>query len=366
MPIKVLFATPYKVDTGGITQWAGHIVDHYEANGRGDCVLDVLPMNDPKNQSTMGAPLPRRIIRGCQTYGRVLSNLKRVIKSNHYDILHISTSASISLIKDYLMLRLAKRYGVDTIVHFHFGRIPILLEKKNWEYRLLIKVIKQATRVIVMDKASYDALLGLGINNAHLVPNPLSAQVEKYIEQNSDVERQRDTILFVGHVVKNKGIFELVEACKDIPNCKLKVVGPVQPNVRLQLRDMAGDTERLELVGSIPLEQVIREMLSCSIFVLPTYTEGFPNVIIESMACGCPIITTPVGAIPEMLLFDTDAPCGVCVPPKNVEELRFAIQKLLAKPLDAQKMGASAKNRVSLEYSMNIVWTKLVDIWKSI
>jgi glycosyltransferase involved in cell wall biosynthesis len=59
-----------------------------------------------------------------------------------------------------------------------------------------------------------------------------------------------------------------------------------------------------------------------AIFVLPTYTEGFPNVILECMASGCPIITTPVGAIPDMLQFGSTQACGACVDVKDVQGLK--------------------------------------------
>ena len=66
-------------------------------------------------------------------------------------------------------------------------------------------------------------------------------------------------------------------------------------------------------------------LLSASdVFVLPSYTEGFPNVIIEAMAMGKPIIATSVGAIPEML----DEGCGVVVPPKDADSLQKALQKV--------------------------------------
>ena len=111
---------------------------------------------------------------------------------------------------------------------------------------------------------------------------------------------------------------------------------------------------------------MIKEMMTCSVFVLPSHSEGFPNVILESMACGCPIVATPVGAIPEMLAIDREKPCGVCVPIKNVEALQNTIEWLLENPKKAAEMGKNAKERVYEQYTMPKVWEQLAGIWKTV
>ena len=137
--------------------------------------------------------------------------------------------------------------------------------------------------------------------------------------------------------------------------------------MRNSLNDLAGKNNNwLDIVGEKSFEDTIKEILSCELFVLPSYTEGFPNVILESMACGCSIIATKVGAIPEMLDIDGKKPCGLCIEPKNVFQLRSSILKLLDDEILAFELGKRAKRRVNEEYSMPVVWSKMVDIWKSV
>ena len=115
----------------------------------------------------------------------------------------------------------------------------------------------------------------------------------------------------------------------------------------------------------MPYTDVIKEMQKCDIFVLPTYTEGFPNVILESMAAGCAIISTPVGAIPQMLEDDGDGKYGLLVEPRNVQQLHDAIEHLLNDEALKQEMRQNVQRRVNERYNIDVVWSKMLKIWKS-
>ena len=99
-------------------------------------------------------------------------------------------------------------------------------------------------------------------------------------------------------------------------------------------------------------------------FLMTSFTEGSPQVVKEAMACGCPIVTTDVGAIPEMLDINNGANYGICVKPKQVSELRDAIKVMLENKEYASSCGEKARLRVQNLYSMPIVWNKLCSIWK--
>lgn len=363
---KVLVCSPMKIQ-GGITQWTKHIKEYYHIQNDNSFELDFFAM-DRSRYIADEMPLIKRAIWGFRDYISLSNKLLQRIKGkNKYHIVHIASSASISLVKDIYILRRLKSFDVKTVIHFHFGRIPQLYKLQNWEWKLITKVISLASSVIVIDSSSYDVLLDAGFTNVHLLPNPLSPAVERLVKINSAVERLENRILFAGHVIKTKGVFELIEACKDIPDVKLKLVGKVLPEVEAELRKRWWDGKsNLIITNNIPFEDVIKEMLSCSLFVLPTYTEGFPNVILESMACGCPIITTPVGAIPEMLNMGSDKECGICVEPQTIKPLKSAIVRLLEDKESATKLGNKARNRVVEQYSMSVVWKEMNAIWSKI
>lgn len=361
--MTVLFAIPYNNHAGGINQWAKHIIDYYQSI-ESDVKLDILPMNDPKG-SDRSKPHSKfnRLRYGVRTYTAVIKDLKKKCNERHYDILHIASSASISLLKDLWMMRIAHHRGIKCVLHLHFGRIPELAERKGWEWQLLKRAIRMADRCVVLDNRSYTILRNMGFRNVALLANPLSPRVNEIIQRHGDVPRVINRLLFVGHCIPTKGIYELVEAAKRVKGIELRVIGPIHNDIKSELERIANNASWLNIKGQCDFESVIHEMLECGVFVLPTYTEGFPNVIIESMACGCPIVTTPVGAIPEMLALNTERACGRCVAVRDVDALTKAIEEFIVEPTVANEYGLRAKRRVAAEYSIESVWRELCQIW---
>lgn len=362
--IKVLLCSPKK-GKGGITSWTNHILNYYASLSQPKVDLHLLAM-DRKLYVNESLSVFGRLFYGYKDYAEIIKSINRETKQNHYDMVHVVSSASLSLLKDIIILRKMKRSQIETAIHFRFGRIPELFQHPNWETMLLKKVVKLTKRVIVIDEASYNTLKQQGYDNVYYLPNPVSPAIQSIINNNSSIERKPRTLLFAGHVIKTKGVFELIEACKQIPDIKLKMIGLVTPDIQKLIDEQVKpDAESwLSMPGNLPFEEVIKEMLSCSVFVLPTYTEGFPNVILESMACGCPIVTTPVGAIPEMLDIHGEEKCGVYVKVKDVDGLRNAIQYMLDNPEYAASIGAKAQKRVNEMYAMPKVWDNLCAIWK--
>lgn len=362
---KVLLCSPSNIINCGISRWTNHILKHYEKI-ESHIELDYFyPILKGVYNDT---PFISRIWIGTKSYIPFLVKLNKKLINNDYDVLHFISSASIALLRDLVTLRIAKKRKVNTVIHFRFGRIPEICKTNNWERYLLHNVIKRANRAIVIDEHSYKTLRKEGYKNIELLPNPLSPQISEIVETNSEIEKIDNKILFVGHNVVTKGVNELIDACKTIPNINLKLIGYITSDMKKQLntRAGAGYEKWFEIAGEQDFETTIKEMLSAGVFALPTYTEGFPNVIIESMACGCPIVTTNVGAIPEMLDIKNGLNYGIVIESRNITQLREALVKMINDRKYALQCGLNAQQRVNKLYAMNVIWGKMEKIWENL
>lgn len=365
----VLFCSPYLqqpgIVTGGINVWGNNIINHHNIT---KSEIELCPISFDRvfgvREDTSAIA---RIIYGIRDYKASIDKAIARIKEGGIDVMHLCTSAQLSLFKDLYLLNRAKKLGVKTVVHFHFGRIPELLAKKNWEGQLLMNVCKVASSVAVMDLASFDALKNVGLTNVFYLPNPLSVEIMNQISNlEGTIERQSNKILYVGHVIPTKGVYELVEACSCLSNIELHVIGTCEDKTAEELTNIAmkqNGGKWFHLRGSIPHGDVIKEMLSAGVYILPSYTEGFPNVILESMAASCAIVATNVGAIPEMLNFQTNEMCGIEISPRDTLSIVQNLKEIVLHPETQMELGRRAKQKVYKDYSMSSVWNQLQEIW---
>ena len=352
--LKVLLISPVgESNEGGIIKWTNNILSYYHTNNK-KIELEIL---FPSNSKSVFAneKIWKRIYYGLKTYLPLYKQFCSKISTTQYDVVHVCTSGSLSFMKDIAIARRASKKQLKTVFHFHFGRIKDIQEHKSLEHFLFQILKKYATHMVFMDGESFEKVKAGGNNNISYLPNPLSPDIETIIDAENSLQRIPRKILFAGHVVPSKGVFELVRACKLISNVQLFVFGPVpDEKVIIELEKEAGlaHSKWLHIMGAVPHETVIIEMLSASVFVLPSYTEGFPNVILEAMACGCPIVSTDVGAIPEMLDTENGNKYGVVVKPRSVNDLEKAICIMLEDKKFAIQCGSNAQKRVKDLYSM--------------
>lgn len=366
---KILLVSPLPPPVGGIATWTKHILGFFENNT--ECELLHFNTAIKNRRITQNSNIERLILGMVEMY-RMIPLINKCVIKNKPDAVHITSSASFGLFRDILLLHELKHTHIKTVIHFRFGRIPELKVKKNWEWRLLCLIVNKADRVIVIDNNSFETLIKQGYTNIEYLPNPISKSIEiqERFEPIEFLKRKKGNVLFVGHVTQMKGVIELVTACADIELVQnLTLIGPYEKEIEQQLRNIAikrEDGHWLKFEGNQDIDFILENMKRCNLFVLPSYTEGFPNVILESMVTGCPIIATSVGAIEDMLSINDYEPTGICIKPQNIDELKTTIWDMLTNPILAEQLGLRAKERVLKEYTSETIFNKLITIWLSL
>lgn len=176
---------------------------------------------------------------------------------------------------------------------------------------------------------------------------------EKLIEQ-LDLKSDRKYILFVGRLIREKGIVELTKAFVEIadffPSVDLIFLGEeIQKQEIIAILKQNRVVSRVYFRGIITHQMVSKFMYVSDMLVLPSWAEGLPNVVMEAMASGLPVIATHVGGIPEIL---EHRKTGLLIQPKCVEDIRNAVCTLLNNEKLRQSLATAAQKLIKDKFDV--------------
>lgn len=240
----------------------------------------------------------------------------------------------------YAAVRVGKKLNVPVILGAlgsDLNRIPGAVTR-----RLTQSALRDASFIISVSEHLRQQAIKLGaypertrtiLNGADTAVFHLRGQAEA--RQQLGLPQHEDIIVFVGRLDVTKGVMELIEAFNSVvrerPQSRLVFVGD-----GLARRDMeevvkaGGIACEVTFAGTCSGLDVARWMAASDVFVLPSYAEGCPNVVVEALACGRPVVASNVGGIPELV----DDRCGILLPPQNAGALAQALRDALARDWD--------------------------------
>ena len=225
--------------------------------------------------------------------------------------------------------------------------------------------LKKAYRVFFQNKSNMATGKKMGLISGPITLLPGSGvSLEHHVYQSYP---QEDTIkfLFIGRLLRDKGVGELFEAAKRIkstcPNTEFHILGPCEGNFKDQL-------DELEKAGIIiyhgPSNDVRPFIGNVHCTIMPSYHEGMSNVNLESAANGRPVITTDVPGCQETV---DDGVTGFLCQAKSTDSLTEALEKFLSlSPEEKEKMGQAGRQKVEREFSRDIVVKEYVENCKKI
>ncbi len=203
-----------------------------------------------------------------------------------------------------------------------------------------------------------------GIDLEHYAHTPEVVQRATEIRDGSE----DFTFIFIGRMVRDKGINELVAAFdrlnREIPATKLLLVGKFEDEldpVLPETKQMIENNPKIEFAG---YQNDVRPFLVASdVAVLPSYREGFPNVVIQAGAMGLAQIVTDINGCNEVVV---DGRNGLIVPKQNEEALYEAMRRLATDRELTARMAASAREMVATRFRQEEVWDVLLKMYKSL
>lgn len=356
--LKICLIAPSPPPYGGISNWVS-LIQHYCKN-TGNNEIYIINTSQKKRDLDGRTLWDRIFVQGFVAL-KINYSLKKHIKEKHPDVIHITTSGQFAILRDILLLFTAKQLKIPTVYHVRFGRIFEIAENNTIEWKIFSIAARLARVVMVIDKKTMITIKErIGKIDLEYIPNPIDLS-HLALEE---VEKKR-IVIFIGWIIKTKGVEELLKAWeqvhKDNSEWTLWLVGPFHENY-LKYLEHNFSFKGVLCKGEQAHGKAMEMLNGSEIFILPSYTEGFPNVVLEAMAVGKAIVASNVGAIPEML----NENCGYLIEPKNIVSIVDILNILIHDDCERTNIGKNAKIKVSNEYDIKIIYDQYMVCWKRI
>lgn len=348
------------------------IVTPYGRNGQGgiDRLNDSILDNVPKQPGNVTVDC--LVTRG--KHGLLLAQfiffyalVRLVIASalGKTDLLHIHLSNSGSSYRKGVLGALARLLGIPYVVHLHGVDFGEFWANANWFLRTLIdRLFLHSTKIIVMGRYWSDVITDrLPETDGKIVILPNATRAAEFEQPHYDGAQTR--ITFLGQLGQRKGTPLLIDALGRLSrrdDWVAVIAGDGQVDeARESVRNLQV-ADRVSIPGWLGVDKRNGLLRSTDILVLPSFAENQPMVILEAFAQGVAVISTPVGAIPEVI---QDGKNGLLVPTGDVDALTSAIERLLENPGLRKEFGAAAKRDHAARYEIGAYIRRLVAIWRS-
>ena len=202
-----------------------------------------------------------------------------------------------------------------------------------------------------------------GIDTDYFQPSPAIEAAGNELKTNYEIEPGDFVFLFIGRLVKDKGIEELVQAFtvlkREMKGIKLILVGPFEPEldpISAEIEEKIKTDKDIICAG---FQQDVRPFLQISnALTFPSYREGFPNVPMQAGCFNLPSIVTDINGCNEIVEHEKN---GLIIPVKNSQALKEAMEYLLTNKASYEAMKQQARQMIQARYDQNLFWNLLLN-----
>lgn len=278
-----------------------------------------------------------------------------------------------------LTMLAGKMAGVPVRMHTFTGLI--FPTRKGFVQKLLIKMDQllcwSATNIYPEGKGVKDDLIKYKITSKPLKVlangnvngidlDYFSSQKIDSAEQNTlkselNIHNDDFVFIFVGRLVGDKGINELIKAFSDInrANVKLLLVGPLESELDPLLPETLMEITNNANIISVGFQKDVRPYFAlANVFVFPSYREGFPNVVMQAGAMELPSIVSDINGCNEIIIEGVN---GTIIPVKNSDEIMKAMLKVLSDNDYCNELKSNARPMIQSRYEQSVVWNTLLN-----
>lgn len=356
--MRILMLTAYEGIEGPLPKLAPLMIDGMRELG---CEVVTAPWSRRREDESVLEKLCGR--------SRDLWTIVRRLSEDPFDVLLVTTTHDWpALLRDMPLIALTARMRLVRVMHLHGSMVDRIT---GGDARLMKActswLVRRCDAVLVLSEEEREKWSRLyPATRVEVVVNPFRPPPEArdLVARESG---EPPVLLFVGRLIREKGVFDLLDAAAMLPaepcfRVRIAGGGVCEPAIRERIEEL-GLQERVELVGYVRGRALSDLYRSADAFVLPTYFgEGFPTVIAEAMSYGLPVVTTPIRGAADLLKEDENV---LFVPPRRPRKLADVLASLLSDPDLRAAMGQRNRMKV-MEFAPERVVPRYVEIMESL
>lgn len=262
----------------------------------------------------------------------------------------------------------------------HSSIIPVLLKRKrplilkfhgddgriypyaNRINRLItVSMIRRADHIITASQEIRQKIIELGATPDKVTPISSGVNTEQFTSSNPEAAKKKfglpleiPLFLYVGRIHPRKGVNEIIAVAKEHPNSLFVFAGPglVPPH-----------PDNCKFLGELSPDTIPSLINAADVSLLPSYSEGISNFIMESLSCQVPVIASDVGGTPEIVHHQEN---GLLIPPKNTHALSLAISWMKENENERKTLGKKGRDEMLTQYNDDVLINRMIGIHHSL
>jgi len=255
--------------------------------------------------------------------------------AGNIDLAHIHTSHGTSFYRKMAFILLSSLFKVKVILHFHASRFDsFFMNSMGLKRKIIGLSLGRSNAVVVLCHDWKEKIENkFALKSVNIINNPIPFDMEQIESHPHNLSSRSVSILFLGFLIKAKGIYDIIEIAKEFNGSSLSprfIVcgkGPEEREFLEKIKDY--NVQNIEYLGWISGRKKIDLYQDCDIFLLPSYYEGMPMVLLEAIGFGLPVIASKVGGVSEIVI---EGENGYLSNPGDVEDFVNKITMLLLDP----------------------------------